>query len=230
MLGLRYYACDRWEHPEIPVLKTQEGNILVYMEDGGISLKKAVAYWQMGGFVFTAVAGTLMHFLFDWTGGNVVAALFSAVNESIWEHLKLLFYPMVMVAVVEYFLWGRAIDSFWCIKLIGILTGLVLIPVVYYGYTGMLGVNADWFNIAIFFLAAGGSFWLETKLFQIGYSCRRSPKLAVAAICLMAVAFAVFTFVPPRFSFFQDPVTGTYGFQAPPMEGLFYGKRTGRCE
>ena len=45
--------------------------------------------------------GTLLHFLFDWTGGNAVVALFSAVNESIWEHLKLLFYPMVLFAVAS---------------------------------------------------------------------------------------------------------------------------------
>lgn len=43
----------------------------------------------MVGFVFTGVLGILLHFLFDWTNGSVVAALFSAVNESIWEHTKL---------------------------------------------------------------------------------------------------------------------------------------------
>ena len=53
-------------------------------------MKKSVPYWRVGGFIFTAVVGTLLHFLFDWTGGSVAAALFSAVNESIWEHLKLL--------------------------------------------------------------------------------------------------------------------------------------------
>ena len=167
----------------------------------------------MGGFIFTAVVGTLLHFLFDWTGGNVVAALFSAVNESIWEHLKLLFYPMLAVAVIEYIFWGREIDSFWCVKLIGIIIGLVLIPVVYYTYTGVLGVKADWFNITIFFLAAAVVYWAETKLFQRGYTCRIDAKLAVALICVIAVVFTILTFVPPHVPFFQDPLTGSYGFQ-----------------
>ena len=176
-------------------------------------MKKSIPYWQMGGFVFTAIVGTLLHFLFDWIDGNVVAALFSAVNESIWEHLKLLFYPMVVFALLEYFFWAKDVDSFWCIKLIGILIGLVLIPVVYYTYTGILGVNADWFNITIFFLVAGIVYWVETKLFQNDFTCSVGSKLAVALILLIAVTFTVFTFAPPLIPFFQDPITGTYGFQ-----------------
>lgn len=182
-------------------------------------MKRTVPCWQMGGFIFTAVAGTLLHFVFDWTGGSMAAALFSAVNESIWDHLKLLFYPMVAVAVIEYLFWGKDVDSFWCVKLIGILAGLILIPVVYYTYTGILGVKADWFNITIFFLAAAAVYWAETKLFQRGYTCRIGWELAVALLLLLAVVFTVFTFVPPQIPFFQDPVTGTYGYFAKSISG-----------
>ncbi len=176
-------------------------------------MKKTVPAWQMVGFVFTAVAGTLLHFLFDWTDGNGIVALFSAVNESIWEHLKLLFYPMVAVALIEYFAWGKDRKGFWCIKLVGIFTGLVLIPVVYYTYTGLLGTKADWFNITLFFLTAGLVYRLETKLFQRTDICRMDDRVAVMLICLFAVMFTIFTFVPPHIPFFEDPMTGTYGFQ-----------------
>lgn len=176
-------------------------------------MKKEIAYWQMGGFIFTAIVGTLLHFFFDWTGGSAFFALFSAVNESIWEHLKLLFYPMVAVAVIQYFVWGKGTKSFWCIKLIGILVGLTLVPVTYYTYTGILGVRADWFNITIFFLAAAFVYWLEAKLLQRQFSCEGGSKAAVGLVVLMAILFTVFTFAPPHIPFFQDPVTGTYGFQ-----------------
>ncbi len=175
-------------------------------------MKKSIPDWQVAGFLFTSVVGTLLHFLFDWTGGSVIAALFSAVNESIWEHLKLLFYPMVVFVLAEYYFWGMDSQSFWCIKLIGIMIGLVLIPVVYYTYTGILGIKADWFNIAIFFLAAGVVFWVETKLFQRGFTCPVNSKLAVILIGLIVIAFTILTFVPPHIPFFQDPITGTYGF------------------
>ena len=176
-------------------------------------MKKSIPYWQIGGFLFTAVMGTFLHFLFDLTGGSVWSALFSAVNESIWEHMKLLFYPMVAVALVEYFVWGRDWDSFWCIKLIGILVGLVVIPVMYYSYTGILGISADWFNITIFFIAAGLVYWLETKLLRNSLSCPLPSTVSVIGIVLIGIAFTVLTFVPPHIPLFQDPVTGTYGFQ-----------------
>lgn len=179
-------------------------------------MKSSIPYWQAAGFIFTAVAGTLLHFLFDWTGGSVVAALFSAVNESIWEHMKLLFYPMLLFALIEYRVWGREYRQFWCIKLLGIVLGLLLIPVLFYTYSGILGVTADWFNITIFFIAAGASFWLETGLFQKDYACKLRSGMAFALICLIAAMFTVLTFVPLQIPFFKDPVTGTYGFQRLP--------------
>lgn len=177
-------------------------------------MKRNIPYWQIGGFIFTAIVGTLLHFLFDWTDGSAVAALFSAVNESIWEHLKLLFYPMLAVAAAEFFAWGKGEPSFWCIKLIGILTGLTTIPVAYYTYTGILGINADWFNITLFFLTAGFVFWLETRLFLRGFTRKLGAKWAVFIIILLAINFTLFTFLPPRIPLFQDPATGTYGYFA----------------
>ena len=64
----------------------------------------------MVGFVFTGVLGTLLHFVFDWTDSSAIAAVFSAVNESIWEHIKLLIYPMLLFAFWEYKVWGREED------------------------------------------------------------------------------------------------------------------------
>ena len=116
----------------------------------GDSLKRSLKLWQIGGFVFTGIAGVLLHFLYDWTNQSIVVAPFSAVNESIWEHMKLLFFPMFVFALLEYKVIGKNYENFWCAKLVGTIMGLLLIPIIYYTYTGALGVNADWFNIVIF--------------------------------------------------------------------------------
>ena len=175
-------------------------------------MKKTLPHWQMGGFIFTAIVGTLLHFLFDWADRNIIAALFSAVNESIWEHMKLLFYPMVIFSLIEYRFWGKGLSAFWCIKLIGTLVGLTLIPVVYYTYTGILGVSADWFNISIFFIAAGVSYLLETKQFQNSCTCPLSAKCALILLGLISLIFTALTFFPPHIPFFRDPINGSYGF------------------
>ena len=175
-------------------------------------MKKSISRWQMGGFIFTSVFGTFLHFLFDLTGGSAAAALVSAVNESIWEHMKLIYYPMLLFALLEYRVWGRETAAFWCVKLRGILLALALIPSFYYLYTGALGVSADWFNITIFFLAAAISYRAETKQFLQQRPCRLPQPAAVALIALICALFTVFTFFPPRIPLFRDPVTGTYGF------------------
>ena len=167
--------------------------------------------WQIGGFIFTCIAGVLLHFLFDWSGGIVLVETFSAVNESIWEHMKLLFFPMFVFALIEYALFGKNYRNFWCTKLIGTLIGLLLIPVIYYTYTGILGTNADWFNITIFFIAAGISYFIETLLFKQTFISCKSPCAALIILCLIGLLFMVFTFVQPKITLFRDPVTLTYG-------------------
>ena len=178
----------------------------------GVYMKRAVSTWQMVGFVFTGILGTLLHFVFDWTDGSAIAAVFSAVNESIWEHIKLLIYPMLLFAFVEYKTWGREIPCFWQVKLLGFLVGIVLIPVLYYTYTGALGTSADWFNITIFFVVAAAVYYMETKLFQKENHCRISKWLVATLVILLPVVFTLVTFYPSHIPLFQDPVTHTYGF------------------
>lgn len=180
---------------------------------GVLFMRRTIPYWQMAGFFFTSVVGTLLHFLFDWTGGSTIAALFSAVNESIWEHLKLLFYPMLAFAFIEYWAWGKDTASFWCIKLWSILFGLLLIPVAYYTYTGALGIKADWLNIALFFMVAGLVYWVETKWFLSGRKYAIGNTLSLILLCLIAIVFTILTFAPIRIPLLRDPLSGTYGIQ-----------------
>lgn len=176
-------------------------------------MRHTISSWQMTGFVFTSVLGTFLHFLFDITGGVALAALISAVNESIWEHMKLLYYPMLAFSLLEYRVWGRQRRDFWQVKLLGTALGLVLIPVLYYTYTGILGVSADWFNIAIFFLAAMAAYRLETALFRREREPRLSGVSALGLLLAIGAVFTALTFFPPRIPFFRDPLSGSYGFR-----------------
>lgn len=178
-----------------------------------VSMKKSLTYWQTVGFFFVSVVGTLLHFLFAWSGENWLVALLAPVNESVWEHMKLVLWPMAVFALAEYANMGKEIGRFWCAKLKGLLTALVLIPAIYYIYTGALGTHWMWFDIAIFFLATGAGFWFETRTLTQGKPCRIPNQVAAGVIVLILVLFAVLTFLPPQIPLFQDPISGTYGFQ-----------------
>ena len=59
--------------------------------------------YQILSIIFVCITGTLLHFTYEFFNENIFVAVFSAVNESVWEHLKLLFFPMLVSTIVGYF-------------------------------------------------------------------------------------------------------------------------------
>lgn len=173
-------------------------------------MKQRSILWQAAGFALVTFIGTILHFLYDWTGRSILVAPFSGVNESTWEHMKLLFWPLFLFALVQW-LFFKDQENYWCVKLAEILLGLVLIPVLFYTYNGVFGKSPDWINIAIFYITALLVFLFEWRAFKNDRLQCKYPQLAFAAIILIGALFVVFTFVPPQIPLFQDPLTGTYG-------------------
>ena len=173
-------------------------------------MKRSIGLWQLIGFAVTSLGGTLLHFLYDWLGEAAWIAPFSGVNESTWEHMKLLFWPMLLFAIVQSFLFRDRTD-FWCVKLRGILLGLALIPIIFYTYNGVIGKSPDWINISIFFIASAAVYIYETIKFKSEAVRCRYPRASLFALLFIAALFVVFTFHTPPLGIFLDPVTGTYG-------------------
>lgn len=170
----------------------------------------SVGLWQLSGFAFTSLFGTLLHFLYEWLGSPVWIAPFSGVNESTWEHMKLLFWPMLVFAIVQSFFF-RDREDFLCVKLRGILVGLSLIPILFYTYNGVIGHSPDWINIAIFFISAAAAYIYEAHLFKKEPNPCKSRWLPVALIAAIALLFVIFTFFTPEIGIFEDPLTKSYG-------------------
>ena len=66
-------------------------------------MKEKILKFTVFSIIFVWFLGTLLHFAFEWSGNNLFVANFSSVNESTWEHLKLLFYPMLLTTIIGYF-------------------------------------------------------------------------------------------------------------------------------
>ncbi len=168
-------------------------------------MKRALSLWQFAAYVAAVLFGTILHFLYDWTGGSAWVALFSAINESTWEHMKLLFVPWFGFALFQRRFF-RDVPSFWCIKLFGTLIGILLIPALFYTYNGMFGPSSAFVNIAIFFVAAAIAVIWETYAFRCNARFCPYPAAALAVLCLIGLLFVVFTVYPPRLPLFQSPV------------------------
>ena len=173
-------------------------------------MKRSIGLWQLAGFAAAALGGTILHYLYDWLGEAVWIAPISGVNESTWEHMKLLFWPMFIFAAIESFFF-RDIESFWCVKLKGTLLGLSLIPIMFYTYNGAIGRSPDWLNISIFFISAAIAYIYEARQFKSGSEICKNPKRALVSLIGIALLFVIFTFKAPELGIFKDPLTSTYG-------------------
>ena len=168
-------------------------------------MKRSLSLWQLGGMTFSAILGTLLHFVYDWTNLSFLMPI-SAINESTWEHMKLLFFPTFIYAIIQSVFFLKEYPQFWRVKVIGISVGLILIPTLFYTYNGALGKSPDWFNILSFFIALGGGYFVEYLLFK--YTKKNSKFQATSIIWLFVIAilFIVFTFAPLKLPIFISPV------------------------
>ena len=173
-------------------------------------MKKTITFWQLLGFAVTSVSGTLLHFLYDWLGRSALIAPFSAVNESTWEHMKILYWPMFIFAIVQAF-YFKDKNHYWAIKLKGILLGLILIPFLFYSYNYFIGKSPDWVNISIFFLAAAAAYFYEAICFKKAPRSFGYPKICINLLCFIGAFFIITTFFPLELEIFRDPTTGLYG-------------------
>ena len=167
--------------------------------------------WLWAGYLFTLVAGTLLHFTYDLSGGALVAAPFSGVNESVWEHLKLVFWPPTIFLVAEYPQFGRERPNYWVARGAGLAVSVVAIPAIFYGYSLPLGHSFLPVDIATFVLAASlGA--LTSRALLARPPLGAWPQAAgIAIIAAGVVCFTAFTFSPPHAGIFRDGPTGTYG-------------------
>ncbi|MCI2059142.1 MAG: DUF6512 family protein [Oscillibacter sp.] len=182
---------------------------------------KKLRYWELAGFIFTAGVGALLHFLYGWSGGNRVAAAFSAVNESTWEHMKILVLPALLFSAVQFCVQGRSYPNFPAVRSFSILAGAALIPVGFYTYTGILGRDVLWADLALFLAADALIFLLDARGLQRGsLSAGIWQILGVAVLWALVFAFVWCTFHPPMLALFRDPVTGQYGIPTVPAAAV----------
>lgn len=163
---------------------------------------------EMIGFLFVSIFGTLMHFAYEFFNSNFFVGLFAPVNESTFEHLKLLLYPMLAYSIIEYFILKKKgytkLDSFICAKITGIIIGIVSIIVLYYTYLGILGYNIDFINIAIYFIAVIIAFFVSYYM-TINKKQNNHCLLCLFTLAIIVILFIVFTLYPADIGLFYSP-------------------------
>lgn len=175
----------------------------------------------IGAIVIIAL-GCVGHFIFEWSGHKKCAGIFFAVNESTWEHIKLSIYPAILWLVVEICVRGCGAEILVA-QTASMLTMILLIPALFYGYTAIVGKNFLITDILCFIVSVCVGMWVFNIIAECG--ANMSTGLGICSIAIIAaILFCYFTFSynPPRCFLFKDPITGGYGPTGHDCDGDFH--------
>lgn len=150
------------------------------------------------------IAGILSHFVYEWSGKNFIIGFLFPINESIWEHMKLCFFPMLFYS---FYMNEKLKDAFPCVTsslLFGILLSTFLVPVLSYTYSGILGRNYVFLDIATFIASILIAF---ISIYKNTLSCKmaRYDFLLKLSVLTVALCFFLFTYHPPNIGIFTVP-------------------------
>ncbi|MCS7117495.1 MAG: DUF6512 family protein [Thaumarchaeota archaeon] len=176
--------------------------------------KKFLLATEIGGIFFIVFVGAALHFTYEWSGHNVVVGAFSAVNESVWEHLKLPFFPALMLATVQYAFLRKSYPNFFIGKAIGVFSVPVMIVVGFYGYEAIFHSSNLAYDIGLFVASVIAGQIISYKAVTKYGDKAPVNFLPIAALIAYAILFIAFTFSPPELEIFRDPLTGEFGIHA----------------
>lgn len=173
--------------------------------------KNKILQFRRISILFCILLGTILHFTYAWSNENSIVAAFSAVNESVWEHLKLVFFPMLIMSIVGFVWIGKYIPNYWCIRFFSIVIAISFITVFFYTYTGIIGQNFAVLDIGSFVIAIVlAEYYAYYQLIkQTSKTCHRG--IAITLLAILCIAFVCFTYQTPRIPYFMDPITNDYG-------------------
>lgn len=154
----------------------------------------------------TAILGTWNHFFYSISGHSAIVALFCPVNESVWEHLKLLFFPFLFVSVLEHLRFHKSALRFFYGRYLGILSGIIFTVTFFYTYTGIIGRNFLLIDILLFFISVVIAFLSADHFYLQNHSVHTSDQTFIITLWVAtAFFFFVFTFFQPDLPLFYSP-------------------------
>ena len=156
--------------------------------------------------VATVLLGSLNHFIYEWSGENVVAGLLFATNESVWEHIKLALLPMLLFATVGGLFLNNKVNNYFLAVFCAILVMISTIIIGFYGYTFFARKAILPIDILIFITAIGLGYAAAYCIF-FTKKIRWLNVLSAIGIIALWIAFLVLTYRAPKFFVFEELFT-----------------------
>lgn len=159
---------------------------------------------------FSAIAvmilGTFLHFVYALSHENFIVSLFAPVNESVWEHLKMIFYPVFLVTIIISIALRHKNLPVFHAHSIAVLWGLVFLIVAYYTYSGILGYSVIAVDVILFYLTVIVIYTIAANLLMKERSVMPYALPGILVFLFMTAIFILFTLYPPKIGIFLPPL------------------------
>ncbi len=139
--------------------------------------------------------------------------MFGSVNESVWEHIKILTFPFLVWSVIILASAKPYFKQFVASKVIGLYFIGVGEIVFFYTYTFIAGTHILWVDISSTFIFIALGYLISYKIYTSNVCLKKYYHLILAFLFLYLCMFFWFTVSPPNFELFKDPNTLNYGLQ-----------------
>lgn len=163
------------------------------------------------GVIVIYLIATLLHFVYDLSGGSTLSILFGAVNESVWEHVKIFAVGYVVWSLIE-LLWVKPpFKKFVTAKTVSLYFLSLSIIVFFYTYNLFTEEPILIVDLLSSFIFVALSQFISFKLTESDNEIADYFPVAILLLMTYFVMFFSFTVFPPKVDLFKDPVTGMYG-------------------
>lgn len=155
------------------------------------------------GILFTVLLGFLLFFFYGWSGENPFVALFAPVNSSVWERLKLLFFPAFLYTLFEIIVLFKTSGAYLTARIAGLLFGMFFMVSSFFTYTGISGRSLPLLDVLLFVVGVFLSF-TSSRYLEVHVPGLHLPPLANFALLLfLVILFFSFTFSPPSLPLYR---------------------------
>ena len=178
-------------------------------------MNKHILKWEIASYIFIGLVGASLHFTYELSNfSSNVVAYFSAVNESTWEHLKMVFFPGLLFALIEYTYVREEANNYLVAKAASLLIMPLVITAGWYLYAPIVGRNIFPLDLFIFYVAGLAGQVASYKLMTRPPLVQKFQRYALGVIMVLFLAFSTFTFYPPKIFLFEHlelKNTGQFG-------------------
>ena len=159
--------------------------------------------------ILTFLLGFLVHGIYTWFP-SVITTIFP-VNESLYEHVKLIYLSPIISTLIIGVFYRYRINNLFYGMFVSTIFNILLFYVIYLPIYYLLG-NSLVVTLIIYFITIVASQYINYLIIEEDNN-KKLNVLGIILSCIGIIILTYFTYHPIKVDFFRDPEDNTYGIK-----------------